>query len=265
MRKQGMWLTACTLAVLATATVALRADEKRNTTEGFHQMWLDSLTRELALNDKQKQEIATIQTECQGKAEPLMKQLATLKHEEYQAMRQALTEEQTAKLPDVLRTVWDREGQRIADALGLNKDQRERVAKIKEDYRPKFRELFTQKGEKASERAHELKAEFLTALAKELNDEQRVRFPHVLHEEMARMHEKAAREQCEKEMAEGLGLNAEQKDRFQKIEQQYDPKTDKVLAELKQHVQDEKARLEKVLTPAQRTKFQELCKSKARE
>jgi Spy/CpxP family protein refolding chaperone len=250
---------------VAATTVALRADEKRNPTEGIHQMWLDSAVRELALTDKQKQEVETIQTECRNKAEPLMKQLATLKHEEYQAMRQALTEEQVAKLPDVLRTIWDREGQRMADALGLNKDQRERIAKIKEDYRPKFRELFAQKGEKSAERAHELKAEFLSAIGKELNDEQRVRFPHVLHEEMVRMHEKAAREQCEKEVAEGLGLNAEQKDRLQKIEQQYDPKTDKVLAELKQFHQDEKARLEKILTPAQRTKFQELCKSQARE
>jgi Spy/CpxP family protein refolding chaperone len=256
---------ACAITAVAVAGVALRADEKRNTTESIHQMWLDATVRELGLNDKQKQEISTIQTECRNKAEPLMKQLSMLKHEEYQEMRGALTEQQLAKLPDVLRTVWDREGQRIADGLGLNKEQRERIEKIKEEHRPKFRELFSQKGEKAADRAHELKAEFLAAIGKELNDEQRVRFPSVLHHEMARMHEKAAREQCEKEVSEGLGLTAEQKEKFQKIEQQFDPKVDKVLAELKQFHQDEKGRLEKVLTPAQRMKFEELCKSRARD
>jgi Spy/CpxP family protein refolding chaperone len=255
---------ACAIAGLTTAAVALRADEKRNATE-IHHLWLDSTVRELGLSDKQKQDVEAIGTDCRAKAEPLMKQMGMLKHEEFQAMRQVLTEEQLAKLPDVLRKTWDHEGQRMADALGLNKEQREHIAKLKEEYRPKFRELFTEKGEKPAERAHELKAQFLSAIGKDLNDGQRVRFPQVLHEEMARMHEKSVREEFAKEFAEGLGLNAEQKDQFRKIEQQFDPKVDKVVAELKQFRQDELARFEKILTPAQRTKYQELCKSQARD
>jgi len=265
MGKHNMWVMACAISAVTVAAGVLQADEARNATDGIQQQWLDAAGRLLTLTDQQKQEIRTIQADCKTKAEPLMKQVMALKHEEYHALTQSLNPEQAKKLPEVLRATWDREGQRMAAALGLNAEQKDRIAKIKEEYHPKCREQFAQKGANTPERLHELRGAFLAALAKELTDEQRVRLPFVLHEEMARMQDKTVREQITKEIAEGLGLNAEQKDQLHKIDQQAETKMEKLLADFKQLHQDEKARVEKVLTAKQREKLQELCSAKARE
>jgi Spy/CpxP family protein refolding chaperone len=265
MRKHSMWLMAGAISAFILTAGLSRADENKNATGDFHQQWLDAAARKLALSDQQKQEIRDVQTECKTKAEPLFKQMASLKHAEHQAMKQLLSADQVKKIPETLRNAWDKECQHISAALDLSEEQKQRIEKIKEEYRPKFHELYTQQGEKMPERMHELKYQCMTAFGNVLNEEQRVRFPFVLHQEMRRLEEPATREQCEKEITESLGLSAEQKDQVHKIAQQYQPKVDKLLNELNQHFQDEQQRMDKVLTAEQRTKLQELSKAKTRQ
>src|SRR5438132_464198 len=76
-----------------------------------------------------------------------------LRHEALQAMREVLTEEQRGKVPGILREEsreWRNTGERnkrlkaIADQLGLNEEQREKIGKIHAGNKSKIDQLEAQ-------------------------------------------------------------------------------------------------------------------------
>jgi hypothetical protein len=268
MGKYGIGLTV--YAVLGLTALQLWADETKNAAggkqeEALQQEWLQAAAKVLSLSAKQQQEMRTVQDECRQQTEPQKKQLETLAHEEHQALRNVLTPEQRNKLPDVLKAKWHKECDAMGTKLGLTEEEKKRIKGIKEEYEPKFRELMTQKDDsQQQQRLHELKMAFFTAFFRALNDDQKVAAPFVIEEHLQMQHAKAAREQTHKDIAEALGISADQKSQIEKIKSQYQPKIEKAAETLQQHFKDSRARLEKVLTAEQRKKFDELCKGKER-
>jgi predicted nucleic acid-binding Zn-ribbon protein len=105
---------------------------------------------------------------------------------------------------------------------------------------------------------------FFTAFFRQLTDEQKVAAPFIIEKQMEMQHTKSVREQKQKDIAEGLGLSADQKNQIEKIKSEYEPKIEKQLADLQQQFKNGRNRLVKVLNVEQLTKFEELCKGKAR-
>jgi Spy/CpxP family protein refolding chaperone len=179
-------------------------------------------------------------------------------------MRQALTEEQRNRLPEVLKAMRDKELQKIGAELGLNEDQKQRIEKVREEYEKKFHELAAEreKGENAHKQFRHLRHEFLAAISPILTDEQRARLPVVVREEHRYWHNPAVRREHLRSLADKLGVTGEQKDKLQRIYSEDEPKVEKLTSQLKQMHQQEHAAVAKVLTPEQRLKFQELFKSR---
>lgn len=260
-----MWnrlgVMALTLLALA-AGGQLVAEEKGQ--PGRRHDRLEALASKLGLSDQQKEEIRKIHADYDKKMDPLEEQLWALHHAEHEAMSKVLTEDQRAKLPEVMKEVMHKELDKMADKLGLTEAQKQKVEKIHEMYAKKFRDLAAQKGENARHKFHELRSEAMATVGKDLNDEQRARLHSVMREEFHRMHDPAVRREHLKAFADKLGLSAEQKEQVQKVHNEYEQKIEKLAEQLKQLHKDEHAAVEKVLTEEQRTKLRELLKSRGR-
>jgi len=225
---------------------------------------LEKLAAKLKLDDKQKEQIRTIHADFDAKADPVENQLWTLHHEEREAAHKVLTAEQRARAPEILKGLADQEFQKATAVLKLSDEQRAKVAKIREEYEPKFKEAATGKetGEKAHKQFRELRHQVVAALRAELNDEQREKLPLVLREEHRFWRNPERRRELFKALGEKLDVNAEQKEQFRKLHDEYDPKIKPLHAELKKLHQEEYAAVEKVLTEEQRAKWKELHKGR---
>jgi Spy/CpxP family protein refolding chaperone len=252
-------LIACVSVALVGASIF--AQEKRAEKRADR---LDALSAKLGLNDQQKTQARKIYEELEKKMEPVCDQLARLHHEEYEAMAQVLTEEQRRKAPEVIKKFWDKEWQTIGQQLGLSDEQKQQIQKLRETYHKQFHELAAQKGEKIHFQMRELRHEFLATVRQQFNEEQRIRFPGVLHDEFQKLREPAARRDHLKAIAEELRLNDDQRDRLNNICTEYLQKTEELEGRFKQLCQEERKAFENILTEQQRAKWQEIQKSHIR-
>jgi len=225
---------------------------------------LDALSSKLGLNDQQKTQARKIYEDFEKKMEPICDQLANLHQDEHEAMAQVLTEDQRRKVPEVLRKFWDKEWQTIGQQLSLSDDQKQNLQKLRETYHKKFHEVAAQKGEKARFQMRELRHEFLNAARQQLNEEQRIKLPGVLHDEFQKMREPTVRREHLKAAGDELGLNAEQRDKIDKICTEYQQKVQEPDQRLQQLSQEERKAFENILNDQQRAKWQEMQKSHIR-
>lgn len=250
---------ACALLALAAGAAQLSAEEK-----GKRHDRLEALAGKLGLNDKQKEEIRGIHQDFDKKADPVEHQLWALHRQEFEALSKVLTDDQRAKLPTILKTHMEKELQAITAQLNLTDDQKQKVAKIREEYEKKFHEQAAQKGEAAHKQFRELRRQFFEEVSTILTDEQRAKLPGVLHEEFHHWRDPAMRREHLKALGEQLGLSADQKEQIKKIHAEHDPQVSKLAAELKQLHKEEHEAIEKVLTEDQRAKFRDLLKGRGR-
>ena len=166
------------------------------------------------------------------------------------------------KLPGVLKASRDKEFEALADKIGLTGEQKKKLEEVREENEKKFREAAAQQGDEGRRQFRELRREFYAAIGKELTDEQRAKLPGVLRTEYHVWRDPEARREFLKGIGDELGLSAEQKEELKKIRSEYNEKTEKPLADLKQLRQDEHAAVDKVLTAEQREKVQELRKQR---
>jgi len=255
-----MAVTAFAILTLA-AGGRLAADEPKAEPPAKGHDRLDAMAAKLGLTDQQKNDIRTVHAEFDKKLSDAEHQLWTLHHEEHEAMSKVLTDDQRAKVPMVLKAARDKELQAIASKIGLTDDQTKKLEAVREEHETKFHELAA-KGEEGRAQFHELRHVFFEAIGKELTDDQRAKLPGVLREEYHEWRDPATRRAHLKAIGDELGLTTEQKDSMKKIHSEYDEKTAKPAAELKQMREDEHAAVDKVLTPEQRTKVQELRKER---
>jgi len=257
--------TAFAILTLWLGCSQLTAQEERSSSEGNRLDRLEGLAAKLGLNEQQKTEVSKIQTEFDKKVEPVEQRLWSLHQEEYAACRKALTEDQRAKLRDVMKAKWGAEMQKIDAQLNLSADQKERFYKIHEEYGPKFCALMEKQGENSFKEFRALRSKAHQELRQVLNEEQRAMLPGIMHRELHKWHDAATRREQLTSIADKVGLNNEQRTQFQQLIAEYNRQLEQPAAQFKQLHQDEHAAIEKVLTPAQRDKFQTLSKEKGDE
>jgi len=266
---EGMTMVRFRLAVLAVAVLALAAgggrflafEKAEPAKKHDHLEWLAA---KLKLDAKQKEDIRKIHADFDAKADPVEHQLWALRHEEHEAMKKVLTEAQRDKVAETLKAMRAQEIQKIATELKLSDDQKMKVAKIREDFEPKFHELAAEKekGEKVHKQFRELRHQVISAIRAELTDEQREKLPLMLRQEHRYWRNTETRREHLKGLGDKLGVSAEQKAQYRKIHEEYDPKVKALHAELKKLHQEEYAAIEKVFTEDQRAKWKELHKGR---
>ncbi len=259
MASQRLTVTALTaLALTVSAAVSARDDNKQ--AGGKDQERLAAWASKLGLSTQQQERIHTLCNEFCEKADPVAEQLWKLHHEEFDAMKGVLSEEQREKLPAAIKNLMTRECRAFTDKLGLSEDQRQKVGSIREEYEPKFREVCAESSETARKKMHELKSEFFGDIRRVLTDDQRGKFWGVLHEEFHQWRDPVARHERMEELGEQLGVSADQKAQIQKIRSEFQPKIDKLATQLKDFHHEERASIEKELTEEQRTKAHDMWK-----
>jgi len=253
-------MVVATVALMAGGSLLYAEAPKSHTGKGHGRC--AALAAKLNLTDKQKEEMGKIRTEFHAKEAPLKKQLGTLHHEHFHAIKQVLTEEQRARLPEGMKAEWDRRWQEMAGKLNLTQEQQQKLDKVRAEFRGKFKQLATKEGEKRPEQFRELRHEAFKAIAAELTPEQRSRFWTTFREERHHGHNAAVRGKEHEAFAEKLGLSAEQRKRVEQICSEYAKKRADEVAQLKQLRHEEHTAMAKVLTAEQREKLHELRKDR---
>jgi Spy/CpxP family protein refolding chaperone len=252
-------LAVATLA-LATAAVRLAAEEPKADTRKHDRV--EMLAKRLGLDEKQQEQIKKIRDDYDLKTDPVEHQLWALHHEMHEAVRKVLTDDQRAKAADALKEMRRKEFDTLADKLGLSADQKQKIGKIHEAFEPKFHELAAsrEKGENVHKQFRELRHEFLEEVRPVLTEDQRTKLPILMREEHHHWRNPVARHEHFKAVFEKLDLSADQKDQLKKLHAEYEPKLKDLHTQLRQLHHEEHEAMEKVLTDAQRTKWQELRK-----
>jgi len=266
-----MWhrIGVAALAILAlwVGGSLLTAQEKADRPRAKGQDRLEVIAAKLGLSAEQKEKIRQIHDEFDSKRDKLEDQIRDLRQEERQAMSKVLTEEQRAKVPGVLKEEMEKgvlkeqlekELGEIADRLGLSQEQRQRIQKIRREYRDRIEEAEEEKGGKAYARIRELlRAEF-EAIRKELTENQRARLPGILREEFEEMRESGAMRQRLRVIADKLDLSEDQRKELKEIHGRYDQKVDRLADEIRELRREEREAVTQVFTEEQRAKAREM-------
>jgi Spy/CpxP family protein refolding chaperone len=258
--KRWAVLTVATLA-LATAAGRLAAEEPKADTGKKHDR-VEMLAKRLGLDEKQQEQIKKIREDYDLKTDPVEHMLWALHHGEHEAVRKILNDAQRTKLADALKELREKEFATLADKLGLNADQKKKVAKIREEFEPKFHELATtkEKGANVHKQFRELRHQFLEEVRPVLTEDQRAKLPALMREEHQQWRNAAWRHEHFKAIFEMLDLSADQKDKVKKIHEEYDPKIKDLHEQVRKLHHDEHEAMEKVLTADQKAKWQEFRK-----
>jgi hypothetical protein len=259
MASHRLAVTALTALVLTTAATVVN-QSYADQSAGPDRERLSAWASKLGLDQQQQERVQKTCSEYAEKAEPVEEQLWKLHHEEFDAAKGVLTQEQRDKLPAAIKTVMDKECRKVAEKLGLSDDQRQRVAKIREEYEPKFREVCAESTETARKKMRELRSQFFADMRQVLNDDQKAKFFGVLREEFHQWRDPVARHEAMQEIGEQLGVSADQKSQIEKIRAEYRPKLEPLVKQLKEVHQEERASINKILTDEQRTRAREMWK-----
>lgn len=253
--------------VAAFATLALAAgpqlfgaDQPAGSLTDKKEDVLKLMAAKVGLNEQQEAQVRTILGEFDKREEPVIHQLWSLHHQEKAAMREVLTPEQRDKVPQLMKHARDAMFQEFATTLNLDAQQKEKIEQIREQYGPKYRELAADKEENGSKFQELRHAEF-AAISKELNDQQKAKLPAFMKEEFKKWRDPKEQAEHLQKATKELGLSNDQQERLKKIQADFTQKAEQPAAQLKQLFKDERAAVEKVLTPDQRTKLTDLVGS----
>jgi len=251
---QRLALTALTILALASGRLlADQPEQKQPVGKGSDQ--LEALANKLHLSDRQKQQVQQIYADFDKKAEPMIRQICTQRGEQWQAMRKVLSEEQRAKLTDVLKAQEARELQNIAQKLNLSEEQKQRVAKIREEFWKKFQNLTPQKSDNMSRDYRQLYMEAFGAACEVLTPEQLAKLPAIQRQDFHEGHDFAIRQEHLKSIGDQLGISAEQRKQMSQLCASCEQNLERSMTEFKQLCKQEHAALEKALNADQRAKL----------
>jgi Spy/CpxP family protein refolding chaperone len=257
MRWHHVGVTALALLLLSGRTWLSAAEEPA--TRGHSR--LDALAAKLNLTDDQKEKIKAIHADYDKKEDALRQQMGELRTQLHEALSKNLTESQRARVPEILKEERDKEFAKIAEELGLTPDQKQRVGKIRAEYDAKIHQLEEKKGQDHYAQLRHLRHEEFAAMRQELNDAQRAKAPGILREEFHQWRNPVTRAQHLAGIADKLELSPEQKEKMKTVLDEYRPKIEKLAGQFREDHQEERQAVEKVLTPEQRTKFEDLVKA----
>jgi hypothetical protein len=256
MASHRLLVTAVTALALAAGTSRAYADEF----SGKDRERLTAWAAKLGLNQQQQERIHKVCNEFAERAEPVEEQLWKLHHEEFDQVKGVLTPDQRDKLPAASKAEMTKECRMISEKLGLTEDQREKIARIREEYEPKFKEFCGQSSETGRRKMRELRSEFFADIRRVLNDDQKAKFFGVLRHEFNQWRDPLARHEHLEALAGQLGLSGEQRSEIQKIHAEYRPKIQRLAMQFKEICNEERSAISKELTDDQRSKAHEMWK-----
>jgi len=257
MAGQRFALTAFTILALVSGSLLLaREEEKKPADKGSDR--LEALAKKLNLSDQQKQQVKQLDTDFDKKGAPLLQQLCTQGHDKWLAVRNVFTEEQRAKLPEVLKTQAAKELQSVVQKLNLSDEQKQRVVKIREAFWKKFLNLDAKKGEKSCREYRELCMDTFAAAREVLTPEQLSKLPGMQSQDFHEGHDFALRHDHLKAIADQLGLSDEQRNQIQKLCASSEKKMDQPRAQFRQLCKEHCVAAAKVLNADQLAKLEEL-------
>jgi Spy/CpxP family protein refolding chaperone len=219
---------------------------------------MDAAMEKLKLTDQQKQQCKKICADFDKKADSLIQKLLTQRGEEWEAISKILTDEQRAKLPEVVKASGAKELQILAQKLNLTEEQKQKVAKIREEFWKKFQKLAAQKDDNFSRQYRELWMEALADVPKIMTEEQRAKLPGILRDEFQEWHDHTLREEHLKALGDQLKLSAEQRKKINELCAAYEKKAEQPRDQLKQLCKEGCAAMDKVLNADQRPKLHEM-------
>lgn len=245
-------------AALALMVVGwINAEDPKNQEAKVTDPWT-MLGNELGLDNQQMQQVHQMEEKFRAQAEPARKQVRELRHQEFEAIRGVLTEQQKADLPKAMHAMWDKEWKAIGAKLNLNNQQQQDIENIRAEFGKKFRDLAKQNQGNMPEQADRLKGEFFKSIEAKLDAKQRAELPVVLHEEFGQWKNPQFRKEHLKTMGDELKLSDAQRKQIEQIRAGFEPKLQAPMQQLQQVHQKEFDALEKILKPEQRTKLHEL-------
>jgi Spy/CpxP family protein refolding chaperone len=256
MASHRLLVTALTALALAAGTSRTYADQP----SGKDQARLNAWASKLGLNQQQQERIHNLCNQFAERAEPVEEKLWKMTHEEFDQVKGVLTPDQRDKLPGAIKAEMTTECRMLGEKLNLTDAQREKIARIREEYEPKFREVCTQSSETARKKMRELRSEFFADIRSVLSDDQKAKFFGVLRQEFNQWRDPVARHERLEELANQLGLSGEQRSQVQKIHAEYRPRIERLATQFKEICNEEKAAISKELTDEQRTRAQEMWK-----
>jgi len=233
----------------------LAADE-----ETHRRKFMEPVAKYLGFTSDQKMRAEKICAEFDRKEDPILQQIMSLHHQECEALKKVLTDEQRAKLPEVVKEAWQQTLARVDRKLDLNPKQQERIKKIHEEYAPQYRKLSESPTTKPGE-FRALRHQECAAISNELTEEQRAKLPFVIESEFQQWQQPEVRQERMRYFADKLGMTDEQKERVKKIGEEYAPRIKEQFNELKKIRQAEMEALSGLLNETQRNKLQELKKA----
>jgi Spy/CpxP family protein refolding chaperone len=219
---------------------------------------MEAAMEKLKLTDQQKQQCKKICADFDKKADPLIQKMFTHRGEEWQAISKILTDDQRAKLPEVVKASGAKELQILAKKLNLSEEQKQQVAKIREEFWKKYQKLAAQKDENFSHQYRQLWMEALADVPKIMTAEQRAKLPGILRDEFQEWHDHTLREEHMKAIGEQLGLSAAQRKQINELCAAYEKKAEQPSGQLKQLCKESCTAMDKVLNADQRAKLHEV-------
>lgn len=246
------------VAFAFTTGAAIGAEEDRGDSV------LNAFATRLAFTPEQKEQAGKIHADFEQKSAPICEQMWKLHCEHHKAVLQILSAEQIAKLPDAMKEFKAKMFQEVATKLELNASQKTEAEKVCTEYGAKFQALGDGEDANKSEKFQELKRAQWQAFSRILTDDQRVKLPALIQEELQSGKTPTAKSEYRNTMAEKLSLTADQKTRLDKVCDEFAPKIDEQKAKFLTMCKEKQSAVEKILTETQRTKFLEYVKADAK-
>jgi len=249
------------VALLVTGALATAARVVADDAKPKSQCILNAFAAKLDLTADQKQDIQKAQAEFEQKSAPVCERMWKLHCDHHQAVLEILSPEQKKELPGVIKAERNKMLEHFATKLSLTEDQKKQAGTLCDEYAAKYQDLAGQDEGKRAGKFQTLKSEQFEAFCGILTDDQRVKLPALIQEELQAGRTPSSKSEIRNTMAEKLSLNEDQKQRLDKVCDEFAAKIDEQKTQIRALCKDKHAAMEKVLSDAQKVKFQEYVKS----
>lgn len=246
-------------SVIMTPTVAFTADDAKPKAQCI----LNAFAAKLGLTAEQKVDIEKAQADFEKKSAPVCETMFKLHIEHHQAVLQTLSPEQKAELPAIMKAEREKMLQHFATKLELTEEQKKKAQNLCDVYTAKYKELAEQEESKRAGQFQIVKNQQFEAFCEILTDDQRVKLPALIQEEMQAGRTPSAKSEFRKAMNDKLNLTDTQKEQLDKVCDEFAKKIDDQKALIRGLCKEKHIAMEKVLTDTQKVKFQEYVKTAA--
>lgn len=249
------------VALLASATLTAGSRLAADDAKPKGNCIIDAFASKLGITPEQKTEIQKVYADSEQKTAPVCERIWKLHGEHNQAVLQILTPDQKADLPAVMKAERAKMLKHFATKLELTEDQKKQVMKICDESAVKFEQLADVVEGKRSEKFQALKKEQFEAFCQILSDDQRVKLPALIQEEMQSGRTPSTKSELRHAIAEKLKLTEDQKTRLDKVCDDFATKIDEQKTQMRAVCKEKQAATEKILTEEQKVKFLQYMKA----